>query len=1212
MWNQTNAVLRRLKDAYVYTSDIKYGRAGAILLDRIADIYPGYDIYPYADYFLNTHGGTDIGSLQGCINDTSFAKSFAEATDAFYPALSDPQLIKFLSERAEEYNLENDKSSSKLIWENWEANILEHIFKMAKQNRLTGNFGMLQGALSITAIALDKEPETTEMIEWIYQTGVADGTGNEKTLSGGNVASQLVDKVDRDGIGSESGPGYNFMWLSYIMEMGKYLAEYQGKADVNLYDNAKFIQMFIAPTRLVLTESHHVQVGDSGTTASLEFKSELATALEGFINIKDERVRKILAQYIYIVNGKTTEGINYGIFAKDPERAETELLAYIEEDSEPISEMLAGYGFAVLRDGKEYDSASSLTAKNNMRDFWMYFGNASSHKHFDALTFGMEAYGLNVAPDLGYPENTGTDPNRLQWVQATIAHNTVTVDERDQESDGQPNALPLHFDNTDAVKLMDVSAPDAYTQVDNYRRSIVMIKVDDDVSYGVDFFRVTGGQKHTYSFHSQAENAVATSGLELVADPVVQDKNGRDIVGSYAGPDVPFGQDPDTIDEWFYETRYPRGYTWMRRPRRDTDPSDNFSVEFDVRDYIGAISDGKDITLRMTQINNFTPDEVAIVAGYVPKRNANIKLPETIDYVLTQRYAQNGESLDSLFTTVFEPYKGERYIENIEAVEVSGNVPEGEMVRAIKVTHTNGDRIDYVIYATDNSETYTVKDTNGESVFTFRGFVGLYSLNADGAVLYRYVNDGDVIDGTGDESTGSISEYTGTVAGCTQQLSLDNYIDVNMQCNDLASLSGKYIYVDNDGKQNGVYRIDGAAQSPNGDGTIRLDIGMISPIRGHKNKEDVNAGYVYNIASEQTFRIPMSYSEDYSPIFATVNDSLTTSAGNSIKFKVSAESPVAENAPTIEYVGTTLPRGASLDSATGEITWKPASSQIGENHFAITARDSDGRESTVHFTITVYGSTTGGSSKEDNTSTDNSGSNGDSTTPSGGGGGGGGGGGAAPTPDKSDNTETDDNQTDNGGESGETGGNTDNTGTENGTLRFIDLNNHAWAADAINALAADGIIKGTSASTFSPAANITRADFALLLVRAFKLTSDNTENFADVSANDYFASELAIARNTGIVNGIGDNRFAPRNTITRQDMMVIVHRALQTLDVGLGVYDEPQNADYATVAEYAKPAVTALIGANLVNGKSGRIAPTDYTTRAEVAVLIKRILDFIK
>ncbi|MBQ9986396.1 MAG: S-layer homology domain-containing protein, partial [Oscillospiraceae bacterium] len=113
----------------------------------------------------------------------------------------------------------------------------------------------------------------------------------------------------------------------------------------------------------------------------------------------------------------------------------------------------------------------------------------------------------------------------------------------------------------------------------------------------------------------------------------------------------------------------------------------------------------------------------------------------------------------------------------------------------------------------------------------------------------------------------------------------------------------------------------------------------------------------------------------------------------------------------------------------------------------------------------------------------------------------------------------------------------------------------------------------------------------------------------DVNASDYFAPELAIARNTGIVNGIGDNKFAPRNTITRQDMMTIVYRALQALEVKLETGDI-EYSDFASVAEYAKDAVKALIASGLVNGKGGKIAPTDNTTRAEVAVLIKRILDY--
>ncbi|MBE6965449.1 MAG: S-layer homology domain-containing protein, partial [Ruminococcaceae bacterium] len=98
-------------------------------------------------------------------------------------------------------------------------------------------------------------------------------------------------------------------------------------------------------------------------------------------------------------------------------------------------------------------------------------------------------------------------------------------------------------------------------------------------------------------------------------------------------------------------------------------------------------------------------------------------------------------------------------------------------------------------------------------------------------------------------------------------------------------------------------------------------------------------------------------------------------------------------------------------------------------------------------------------------------------------------------------------------------------------------------------------------------------------------------------------------------------KYAPRNTITRQYMRAIVYRALEASlalkgggpsNDGGGILSVESYPDFDTVSDYAKEAVSALISEGLVNGKSGNIAPTDYTTRAEVAVLIKRILDYTK
>ncbi len=182
---------------------------------------------------------------------------------------------------------------------------------------------------------------------------------------------------------------------------------------------------------------------------------------------------------------------------------------------------------------------------------------------------------------------------------------------------------------------------------------------------------------------------------------------------------------------------------------------------------------------------------------------------------------------------------------------------------------------------------------------------------------------------------------------------------------------------------------------------------------------------------------------------------------------------------------------------------------------------------------------------------------------------------------------------------------------ENKAPTFNDLNGYSWAEAAILSLAKDGVIKGAGEGIFAPGNNITRADFIILLVRAFDQKSDSEENFSDVSKNDYFAKELAIAKNNGLVNGVGNNKINPRGSIKRCDMMVMVYRTLKKLGIELKS-DKVNMPDMNIVPEYAKEAVTALISSGIVNGKSGYIAPNEHTTRAEVAVLLSRILEFIK
>ena len=1173
IWNRVRGAIDTIMNSYIYTGDIQYGRAGAILLDRIADVYPTLDISIYNNEFLNTSGGAGTGNIQGCINDCEFAQLFAQAADAFYPALEDEYVINYLHHKALKEGLSNDKSSALKIWDNWESRILEEIFEGSKNGKIYGNYGMQQGALGIAAVALAKEPESGEMIDWLFKTGGR--SSDYKSVSGGNVESTLIDVVDRDGMGDEASPRYNSIWIDNLATMVDALSKYRSTKNYNLFENPKYIKMYTVYPSLVLAGTHTAQIGDTGNVADLTITGGIARNLTAFEELSKIRLKttdegekaeiarqmKILADFVYMQNGYTTEGLEeqMSVFSSDPESIKAEIKEYAE-DSEAKSELLAGFGFAVLRDGGKYKSASASTSKNNRRDYWITFGRVGasvSHAHRDSLSIGIEAFGLNVSPDLGYPEATGTDPGRLQWSSSTLSHNTVMVDEKEQVGIAAMHGTPKHFDNSDTVKLMDIETPsDIYDSTSIYRRTVVMVKVGDDDSYGVDFFRVKGGNSHLFSFHAQSEKANAAEGLNLVP----QTDSSGNYVGTYAGADTTFGKDPNSPAEWFYDTVYPRGYTWLKNVRRDNSPQDKFAVDFEITDYRNAVKDNKNIRLRMTMLNDFKMSSVALAGGYVPVKSTNRMMPETFEYVLAKR---EGKNLDSLFTTVYEPYKGERYIEDMESVSAvltAGSAGADDAVKAVRVTRTDG-RVDYIVYATNNKATYRI---DGE--FNFRGFIGVYSKNASGNVVYRYVNDGDII-GEDTEKTGS---YTGTVFGFERELKFSNYIDIDSNNADASDLAGRCVYISNDGKQNAVYPINSAKKLENG--KIRLDIGTVSLIRGYRDSNDFDSGYTYNIREGQKVVIPTSYSEENLPIFDRIN-MITVAADSRITVKINARSPI--DGMSVVCSAKTMPTGAVYDAQTGVITWKPNASQVGDNHFVVTARDEMGRESTIHFTVKVYGA----------------------TTPSGGGGGGGGDT-PKPNPDpkpepKPEPTPTPD---------------PDPTPSDDG---FIDIGDYGWAKDSINSLAKDGIIKGTSKNTFSPSANITRADFAILLVRAFKLEGEGKDNFADVSGADYFAKELAIAKENGIVGGIGDNKYAPRNTITREDMMVIVYRALRKLGYELKDGDVTV-PDFDSVSDYAKEAVKALMANSLVNGKNGYIDPKANTTRAEVAVLLKRILDFSK
>lgn len=178
--------------------------------------------------------------------------------------------------------------------------------------------------------------------------------------------------------------------------------------------------------------------------------------------------------------------------------------------------------------------------------------------------------------------------------------------------------------------------------------------------------------------------------------------------------------------------------------------------------------------------------------------------------------------------------------------------------------------------------------------------------------------------------------------------------------------------------------------------------------------------------------------------------------------------------------------------------------------------------------------------------------------------------------------------------------------------QFGDLGNYSWAQGSVEFLYSSGVVNGVSANRYSPAAPIKRGDFTLMVCRALGFdTTNKNASFPDVPIGDYYAGAVATAKSLGIVTGDDTGRFRPMATITRQDAMLMLHRAMKKAgyELPMGSFNSLKEfSDYAQVDRYAESAVASLVELGVVQGSGQRLKPKSSITRAEMAVVLHRAL----
>lgn len=177
-----------------------------------------------------------------------------------------------------------------------------------------------------------------------------------------------------------------------------------------------------------------------------------------------------------------------------------------------------------------------------------------------------------------------------------------------------------------------------------------------------------------------------------------------------------------------------------------------------------------------------------------------------------------------------------------------------------------------------------------------------------------------------------------------------------------------------------------------------------------------------------------------------------------------------------------------------------------------------------------------------------------------------------------------------------------------------DVANH-WSKSAVNDMASRLVVNGVDSTHFNPNNNVTRAEFAAILVRALGLSDTGTSSaFTDVSSSDWYMGAVAVANEYNLIDGYEDGTFRPNKTISRQEAFVILNRAMTIvkLQQTTGSSALSSYTDQNKVASWAQTATQAALSSGVVQGNGKLLNPTGQMSRAETATVMQRLLKLAK
>lgn len=184
---------------------------------------------------------------------------------------------------------------------------------------------------------------------------------------------------------------------------------------------------------------------------------------------------------------------------------------------------------------------------------------------------------------------------------------------------------------------------------------------------------------------------------------------------------------------------------------------------------------------------------------------------------------------------------------------------------------------------------------------------------------------------------------------------------------------------------------------------------------------------------------------------------------------------------------------------------------------------------------------------------------------------------------------------------------------------FDDVVSH-WAKEAVNDMGSRLVINGVGGRSFEPERDITRAEFAAIVVRGLGIMRPNVgrEVFSDVKKESWYYDAVFIASDYKLIEGYEDGTFAPNKKITREEAMAIMSRAMSIAKMNTSLSDREikmllsKFTDSGVISDWAASYAAVCIKNEVIVGDNGTINAKHNITRAETATIVRRVLQKAK